>query len=110
MTDMIQSPHDSKPGQRTIVVLLLLYAAGLVMIGLGYRTVARNLAAPLQMPALVSGCMVGLGLVITSLSLLIVHVGRIAAERERRQIDELTEWLRTDSHGGTGEGLGRVDG
>lgn len=64
---------------------------GFVAIAIGWRVAARTLAVPLQVPALVSGGMGGLALVLLGAGLLNVHLGRRAAAVERTVFDELLD-------------------
>ena len=73
---------------RSVVVLSVLTGIGFVMIGLGWRGVARTRYVDLQLPALASGCVAGLVLVMLGSGLLVaLHARRLQAQR-RARLDE----------------------
>lgn len=77
------------PRVSTTAVLASAVVVGLALIGLGYRGAAATLLVPFQVPYLVSGALVGLALVGSGLALLQVHLSRVEAAEERRQLAEL---------------------
>jgi hypothetical protein len=64
---------------------VLLVIGGIAGIAVGYVMVARTLNVFDQVPAIVSGGIGGIALVITGCVLAYVQVGRACAERERAQ-------------------------
>jgi hypothetical protein len=74
---------------------LLLYAAlvvgGFVAIGLGWRAAARTLIVPFQVPALVSGGIGGLALIVLGAGLAATQVGRRLAAAERAETEDLLD-------------------
>lgn len=77
------------PRISTLLVLAATVAAGLGLIILGYRGAAATLIVPFQVPFLVSGAIAGLALVGSGLLLLSVHLDRVEAAEERRQLADL---------------------
>lgn len=82
------------PRVATVGVLLAGLAAGFGLVGAAYRSVAAIGSVAAQMPLVVSGGLVGVALVATSVSLLSVHLDRVEAAEERRQFTELLRKLR----------------
>lgn len=74
---------------------LALFAAiilgGFVAIGLGWKVAARTLVVPYQVPALVSGAMGGLALVVLGAGLTSIQVGRRLAAQERAETEDLLD-------------------
>jgi hypothetical protein len=74
---------------------LLLFAgvvlAGFTFIGIGWKVAARTLAVPFQTPALVSGGMGGLALVLLGSGLASVQAGRRLAAGERAETEALLD-------------------
>ena len=77
------------PRVSTTAVLSAAVLAGLGLVVLGYRGAAATLLVPFQMPYLVSGALMGLATVGTAFVLLSVHLDRVEAAEERRQLAEL---------------------
>lgn len=72
------------PRVSTTGVLLAALATGFALLWLGYRSVAGLALVPFQLPYVVSGGLVGLAVVGSSLGLLSIHVDRVEAAEERR--------------------------
>lgn len=74
---------------------LMLYAGlvvgGFVAIGLGWRAAARTLFVPFQVPAVVSGGVGGLALIILGAGLAATQVGRRLAAAERAETEDLLD-------------------
>ena len=68
-----------------------LVAAGFVAIGIGWSVAARTLIVPFQTPAVVSGGMGGLALVLTGSALAAIQLGRRAAAIERAEVDSILD-------------------
>jgi hypothetical protein len=68
-----------------------LIVAGFVGIGLGWKVAARTLVVPFQVPALVSGAMGGLALIILGAGLATIQVGRRLAAEERAETEDLLD-------------------
>lgn len=79
------------PKVSTLMFLGTLVVLGLAVIFLGYRAIAAEVYAPAQTPYLVSGSLVGIALVGTGLRLLAIHVDRVEAALERRQLSALQD-------------------
>lgn len=77
------------PRVSTTAVLAAAVLGGLALLGLGWRGAAATLLVPFQVPYLVSGAAVGLALAGSGLALLSVHIDRVEAAEERRQLAEL---------------------
>lgn len=87
MTELWSLLRD--PRVSTTLVLGSAVALGFALIGLGWRGSAATLLVPFQVPYLVSGAAAGLAIVGVGLGLLQVHLGRVEAAEERRQLAEL---------------------
>jgi hypothetical protein len=68
-----------------------LVVAGFVGISLGWRVAARTLIVPFQVPALVSGAMGGLALIVMGAGLANIQVGRRLAAEERAVTEDLLD-------------------
>lgn len=75
----------------SVAALGCVIAGGFVLIALGWRAVARTLSPPLQLPALVSGGLVGLALVVSGCAVVAVQVRRRAAAISRLETERLLE-------------------
>jgi hypothetical protein len=65
--------------------------AGFVGIALGWRVAARTLVVPFQVPAMVSGGLGGLALIILGAGLASIQVGRRLAAEERAETEDLLD-------------------
>lgn len=78
-----------------VVPSLSLFSAlvlgGFVAIGIGWKVAARTLFVPFQVPAVVSGGLGGLALVILGAGLANVQVGRRLAAQERAETEDLLD-------------------
>lgn len=76
-----------------LVPSLLLFAglvvAGFAAVGIGWRLAARTLFVPFQIPALVSGALGGLALIMTGTALISIQLDRKASAADRASMDEL---------------------
>ena len=70
-------------------ILLASLVGGFALIWLGYRSAAAAALVSLQLPFAVSGGLGGLALVGTAAALLSIHVDRVEAAEERRQLAAL---------------------
>jgi hypothetical protein len=74
---------------------LALYAGlvigGFVAIGLAWRVAARTLFVPFQVPALVSGGVGGLALIVMGAGLAATQMGRRLAAAERAETEDLLD-------------------
>ena len=68
-----------------------LVLAGFVGITLGWKVAARTLIVPFQVPALVSGAMGGLALIVMGAGLANIQVGRRLAAEERAVTEDLLD-------------------
>jgi hypothetical protein len=64
---------------------------GFVGIALGWKVAARTLVVPFQVPAMVSGGLGGLALIILGAGLAQVQVGRRLAAQERAETENLLD-------------------
>lgn len=78
-----------QPRLSTTLALAGVVGAGLALLVLGWSGAAATLLVPFQVPYLVSGTVLGLAVVGTGLSLLAVHLERVEAAEERRQLADL---------------------
>jgi hypothetical protein len=65
--------------------------AGFVSIMLGWKVAARTLLVPFQVPAMVSGGLGGLALIILGAGLASIQVGRRLAAEERAETEDLLD-------------------
>ena len=87
MTELWKILRD--PRVSTTIVLGTLVVAGFALLALGWRGAAATLFVPFQVPYIVSGGLLGLGVLGGGLALLVVHLDRAEAAEERRQTAEL---------------------
>lgn len=79
------------PAAPSLTLFASLVAIGFAAIGLGWRVAARTIYVGLQVPALVSGGMGGLALILIGSGLANVQAGRRLAASERADTDLLLE-------------------
>ena len=79
-----------EPFAVSIIVSSSLVGAGFAAAGLGWYGVARNAEAFIQLPYLLTGGSISLGLIGTGLAILRVQWSRRYAEIERAQLADLT--------------------
>ena len=82
------------PRVSIVGALLAAIAAGFGLLWVGYRTIAATALVAFQMPYLVSAGAIGLAVIGTALVLLSVHIDRVEAAEERRQLAALRRRLR----------------
>jgi hypothetical protein len=75
----------------SLLVFGALVAAGFLAIGLGWKVAARTLFVPFQVPAVVSGGLGGLALVVLGAGLSTIQVGRRLAAQERAETEDLLD-------------------
>ena len=76
------------PGLGTMIAAGL---AGLAALWLGWRTVARSLLAPVQVPGLVSGGLAGVALIGAACALITIQAGRRDAAQRADEIDAILD-------------------
>jgi hypothetical protein len=81
----------SHPAVPSLVVFSGIALAGFVAMILGWRVAARTLNVAAQVPAIVSGGVGGLVLVVIGTGLLVAQAGRVRAAQERADADELLD-------------------
>lgn len=81
----------AQPVAPSLLVLGALVLGGFVAIGLGWRIAAATLVVAFQTPAVVSGGMVGLALIIIGAVLMSTQLSRYWAEQERQDNDALLD-------------------
>ncbi|HWC36203.1 MAG TPA: hypothetical protein VG650_15460 [Mycobacteriales bacterium] len=79
------------PALPSLVVFAALVAAGFVAMGLGWRVAARTLDVSIQVPAIISGGLGGLVLVVVGVTLFISQLGRLRAADERTEMHEVLD-------------------
>lgn len=79
------------PAAPSLTLFAALVVAGFVAIGIGWKVAARTLFVPFQTPALVSGGMGGLTLILLGAGLANVQAGRRLAAVERAETEELLD-------------------
>ena len=88
----MSTPTSAVPSAaRGYVLFGSLILAGFVVLVLGWRVAAATLFVPYQVPALVSGGLGGLFLVVLGAGLMFVHVVRDLAARESSEMDDLLD-------------------
>jgi len=79
------------PSAPSLAVFALVALGGFVMIGLGWRIAARTLFVPFQVPAILSGGLGGLALVMIGAGLLNAQATRRIAASERAETEALLD-------------------
>jgi hypothetical protein len=79
------------PAAPSLVLYVCLVVGGFVAIGLGWRAAARTLFVPFQVPALVSGGIGGVALIVLGAGLAATQVGRRLAAQERAETEDLLD-------------------
>lgn len=79
------------PAAPSLLLFAALVVAGFTAIGIGWKVAARTLVVPYQTPALVSGGMGGLTLIILGAGLANVQAGRRLAAIEREETESLLD-------------------
>jgi hypothetical protein len=79
------------PAAPSLALYVALVIGGFVAIGLGWRAAARTLFVPFQVPALVSGGLGGLALIMLGAGLAVTQVGRRLAAQERADTEDLLD-------------------
>lgn len=79
------------PSSQGTVLFVVLLSVGFAGIAIGWRVAARTLFVPFQVPALVSGGLGGIALVLLGAGLLSVHASRSLAAQERAVFEELLD-------------------
>lgn len=87
----MSTPTPVSGAARGYVLFGSLILAGFVVLVLGWRVAAATLFVPYQVPALVSGGLGGLFLVVLGAGLMFVHVVRDLAARESGEMDDLLD-------------------
>jgi hypothetical protein len=77
------------PAARAIAVLMLLVAAGFVVLALAWHGSARTPYVPLEVPWLVSGGIAGVAVIGMGLGALSIQLSRREAAEDRAALDEL---------------------
>lgn len=81
------------PAAPSMVLFAAITLAGFAAMALGWRVAARTLFVPFQVPALVSGGMGGLALVVLGIGFAAIQAERRAAAVERAETDALLDEL-----------------
>ncbi len=79
------------PAAPSLLLFTGLVLAGFVAIGVGWQVAARTLIVPFQTPALVSGAMGGLALIVIGAGLANIQAGRRFAATERAETEALLD-------------------
>jgi len=79
----------SDPFVVSVVLLLVLAAAGLAAIGLGWKGAAASLSVSIQITYIVSGVFGGIAVLAFALGLLRVQARRRRAARRRAEVDRV---------------------
>ena len=86
--DRPNSHNRPLPGWATMVVVGI---AGLAALWLGWRTIARSLMPPVQVPGLVSGGLAGVALLGAACALLDIQADRRDRARHAEEVDGLLD-------------------
>lgn len=79
------------PALPSLLVFAALIVAGFVAMGIGWRVAARTLDVSIQVPAVISGGVGGLVLVVVGTALFVSQTGRLRAADERADFDEVLD-------------------
>lgn len=79
------------PATPSLLLFAAIAAGGFVAIGIGWKVAARTLVVAYQVPAIVSGCIGGLALVVIGASLFAAQLNRRWAAREQAEYDALLQ-------------------
>ncbi len=79
------------PSSQGTLVFVAVLSVGFTAIAIGWKVAARTLFVPFQLPALVSGGLGGIALVLLGAGLLSVHASRSLAAQERAAFDGLLD-------------------
>ncbi|MCW2571947.1 MAG: hypothetical protein JWO88_2005 [Frankiales bacterium] len=79
------------PAAPSITLFTGVIVAGFAAIGLGWRVAARTLFVPSQVPALISGGLAGLALVLIGAAFVTVQSDRRLAALERAETEDLLD-------------------
>jgi hypothetical protein len=79
------------PAAPSLALFGALVVGGFVAIGLGWRAAARTLFVPFQVPALVSGGVGGLALIVLGAGLAATQVTRRLNAQERSETEDLLD-------------------
>lgn len=77
------------PATPSLVLFAALTTGGFIAIGMGWRVAARTLIVAFQLPALVSGAMGGLALIVVGTTLANIQTQRRCAAAERADTEAL---------------------
>ena len=81
----------SDPAFASLALFAGVVVAGFVTIGIGWRVAARTLFVPAQVPAIISGGLAGVALVLVGAGLVTVQAERRANALERAQTEDLLD-------------------
>lgn len=79
------------PAAPSLLLFAGMVVAGFVAIGIGWKVAARTLTVAFQTPALVSGAMGGLALILIGAGFANIQAGRRCAAAERAQTEALLD-------------------
>jgi hypothetical protein len=79
------------PALPSLLAFAGLVVAGFVAMAIGWRVSARTLDVARQVPAIVSGGVGGLVLIVIGTGLLVAQSGRVRAAEERADIDDVLD-------------------
>lgn len=81
----------ANPALPSLLVFAALIVGGFVSMAVAWRIAARTLDVSIQLPALISGGLGGLVLVIVGTALFVTQVGRLRAADERAHLDDVLD-------------------
>jgi hypothetical protein len=79
------------PAAPSLLLFVAVIVSGFVAIGIGWKVAARTLFVPSQVPALVSGGLAGLALVLIGAAFATVQAERRLAAIERAETEDLLD-------------------
>jgi hypothetical protein len=81
----------SSPALPSLLLFAGMVVAGFVAMGLGWRVAARSLNVAAQLPAIISGGLGGLVLIVIGTGLFVAQMGRVSGAEERADVHEVLD-------------------
>jgi hypothetical protein len=82
---------QSNPALPSLIVFGGLVVSGFVVMAVAWRMAARTLDVSVQVPALISGGIGGLVLIVVGTALFVSQLGRLRAADERAEMDDVLD-------------------
>jgi hypothetical protein len=81
----------SNPALPSLLLFAGMVVAGFVAMGLGWRVAARSLNVAAQLPAIISGGLGGLVLIVIGTGLFVAQMGRVSGAAESTDMHEVLD-------------------